>query len=198
MNSKGNAKPKRQTATAVALSLAIGGCTAGAAETMSIRCEADAVAGGIPALSLTYEGDDSGTLTIASSLGEMVLPATREEREGENEGAKYTVIGITASGPANLLISDKAAMEACIAGRTPGEQANDPDFVTMAADACRREVPLATARLPINARAEIAVMEAPGVYVYLTLTYADKSNVPGEHITIETLPPPSCVVTDPR
>ena len=114
---------------------------------------------GFPAMSLVYEGGETGTLKVALSLGEMGLPASRQEREGENEGVKYTATGILASGPAKLLMPDRAAMEACIAGKASGDQASDIDMVTMFTDACRREVPLGTAQVPIQAKIEIAMIE---------------------------------------
>ena len=97
-NDKTESRANLRTALAVVSSLLIGGCTAGGApaETTSVQCQ-EAEAGGFPAMSLVYEGGASGTLQIGSSLGEMALPATREEREGENEGATYTVTGIQAS-----------------------------------------------------------------------------------------------------
>ena len=188
---KSRAKP---TGSGIGLALLISACSA-AAENTSIQCQATP---GFPAMSLVYEGGETGTLKVASSLGEMSLPASRQEREGENEGVKYTATGILASGPAKLLMPDRAAMEACIAGKASGDQASDIDMVTMFTDACRREVPLGTAQVPIQAKIEIAMIEAPGAYVYVTLTYDDKSNVPGEHIAIATLPPPDCVVTEPK
>src|SRR5215213_6848622 len=130
MNDQTKSRATLQTALAIGLSLFTGGCTAGgvAAETMSIQCQETS---GFPAMSLAYEGGASGTLSVASSLGEISLPATREEREGENEGAKYTATGIQAFGPANVLMPERAAMEACIAGRATGDQAQDADMVTM-------------------------------------------------------------------
>jgi len=198
INDRTISRAKLRTVFALGLTLSIGGCGA-AAETMSIECQA-AGKGGLPAMSLVYEGGESGTLRIASTLGEMALDATRQEREGENEGVKYTVIGIRAFGPANVLMPERTAMETCIAGKATGDQANDADFVTMFSDACRREVPLGTAPVPITANVEIAVTEqfGAGAYVYLILTYGEKSKVPGEHIAINSLPPPNCTVTAPQ
>ena len=78
---KSRAKP---TGSGIGLALLISACSA-AAENTSIQCQATL---GFPAMSLVYEGGETGTLKVASSLGEISLPASRQG-EGENEGVKY-------------------------------------------------------------------------------------------------------------
>ena len=46
-------------------------------------------------------------------------------------------------------------------GKSLRDQAGDIDMVTMFTDGCRREVPLGTAQVPIQAKIEIAMIEAP-------------------------------------
>ena len=182
---------------AAGLVLLIGGCTGGdAAESMSVQCEASA-SSGFPAMSLVYTGEASGTLSVASSLGEMALPATKSERHGEVDGQDVAVVGIMASGPASLLMPERSAIEACIAGKAQGDAAQDPDMVTMFIDSCRREAPLGKAPVPITAKVEIAIMEAPDVYAYFVFTYEDRSPVPNGHIAVESLPPPNCTLAQP-
>lgn len=182
---------------ALGLLLLIGGCTAGGAvETMSVACEP--AMSGFPAMSLVYEGDESGTLKVSGEFGEMTLPATKSERTGEVDGEELSVTGIQAFGQASVLMPERTAIEACIAGQAKGDAAQDPDMVMMFADSCRREAPMGTAPVPITAKIEIATLDAPDIYAYFVFIYEEKSDVPGEHITIESLPPPSCVLAQPE
>jgi hypothetical protein len=153
---------------------------------------------GFPVMSLAYEGAESGVLTVATLLGAMTLPATREERKGEVDGQEMSATGIRAFGEAEVLMPERAAMEACIAGKAKGNQAADAGIVAMFIDACRREVPLGKTPVPVTADFEIAIAEPPAAYVYVILKYRDKSDVPGEYIAIESLPPPNCTVAWPR
>ena len=167
------------------------------AETLTFKCqEKDA---GVPAeMTLTYQGDASGTLRVQASFGEMSLRATKEAREGVVDGAKLKVLGIRASGAASVLMPARTELERCIAAKTKLEEAGDQDIFTLHLLACRTTVPLGGAPVPITASVEIAVVEPPQAVVYVKRTYPEKSAVPGGQIVIELIPPPACELDGPR
>jgi hypothetical protein len=93
------------------------------AETVSIACKAN-TALNAPAMTIVYEGEAEGTLTIAAPFGEMRLPATKEDREGTDEkGQPISATGIRAGGPATVQMPEKASIEACV--RTAFEDVPD-------------------------------------------------------------------------
>ncbi|QIG47745.1 hypothetical protein G5V57_08410 [Nordella sp. HKS 07] len=77
---------------------------------MSINCREHSGEAS-PQMTLAYEGDAKGTLTVKASFGEMILAATREEQEGEIDGQKYSVIGIRAFGETSALMPDRVALD---------------------------------------------------------------------------------------
>jgi hypothetical protein len=181
----------RQSLPALALAVLVGSGMADgvAAQTLSIECKA--TESSFPAMTLVYEGAAEGTLTIASSLGEMALPATRAERTGE----AGSVVGIRAFGEASILMPERTSIEACLEKRADRD-AGDADLIMMSIDSCRREAPLGASPVAITANFEVATLGSPDAYVYFTFSYVDKSSVPGDHISIESLPPPHCTVTE--
>ena len=67
------------------------------AETVTIACEANATLNA-PDMTIVYEGEAEGTLTITAPFGEMSLPATKEDREGTDEnGQPLSATGIRAA-----------------------------------------------------------------------------------------------------
>jgi hypothetical protein len=141
-------------------------------------------------LTLTYEGSDSGTLTIKAPYGEMALPANKEERTDESSGAKVT--GIRASGPATVLMPDKAVIEACVKGKLKPEEAADEDIVYTVIGSCAADAPIGKEPIVIQGYAEIAIMEPPSAYVFITRTYVESTTLAGGKIKLDTLPPPNC------
>lgn len=122
------------------------------AETLTINCE-DKSFGKTSDLTLVYDGGSSGTLKIKGSFGEMALPASKEIRADES-GTEVT--GIRATGPANVLMPEKAAIEACVNGKL-----KDEDIVYMAISSCAASAPIGKEPIPIKGYAEIAVMQPP-------------------------------------
>ncbi len=158
------------------------------ADTLTINCVEKSF-GKTSDLTLIYEGSDSGTLTIKAPYGEMALPANKEERTDEN-GAKVT--GVRASGPATVLMPDKAAIEACVKGKLKPEQAADEDIVSTVIGSCAADAPIGKEPIPIQGYAEIAIMEPPPAYVFITRTYVESTTLAGGKIKLDTLPPPNC------
>lgn len=158
------------------------------AETLTFNCK-DTSFGKTSDLTLVYEGDSSGTLNIKGTFGEMALPASKEIR-ADQSGTEVT--GIRASGAANVLMPEKAAIEACVNGKLKPEELKDEDIVYMAIGSCAASAPIGKEPVAIKGYAEIAVMEPPSAYVFVTRTYADATPLAGGVIKLETLPPPDC------
>jgi hypothetical protein len=147
--------PSLVFAFALLVGVSMAACASSQAETLMLNCTEKSF-GKTSDLTLTYDGNGSGTLKVKGSYGEMALPASKEERT-DKSGAKVT--GIRASGPATVLMPDKAAIEACVTGR---------------------------------GYAEIAIMEPPSAYVFVTRTYLESTTLAGGTIKLDTLPPPNC------
>lgn len=180
-------------ASVLLLSTGLFACSAGA-EPVSLTCE-ERDAGQTSQMTMIYEGDAQGTLKVKGSFGEMALPASKETREGEVDGKKTSVMGIRASGPATVLMPDKAAIEACVTGKLDAEQIKDEDIVFATMSGCRAEAPLSKAPIAINAMVEIAALEPPGAYVFMTRTFVEPTTLPGGKITVDSLPPPNCTIS---
>ena len=159
------------------------------AETVSIKCEASQ-GWQAPAMTLIYEGSETGTLTLKSEFGEMSLPASKELREAVgDDGKKQSATGIRAAGPAKVLMPDKAAAEACAKGKLTPEQSQDKDIVFITILGCLGQVPMGQAPIDIKASVEIAITEPPSAYVGLKRTYLEPSTLPGgEPIAVEAYP----------
>jgi len=166
---------------------------------LSFSCE-ELDAGRPAQMTLTYEGDESGTLKLNASFGEMELRATLATREAEVDGMQLKATGIRAFGPATVAMPDRAAIEACIAAKTKPNQIGDTDIFALLLESCRPAAPLAKAPVEIEASIEVAMMPAesegqpPEVEVYIKRTYLEESDVPGGTFAIESFPPPRCTL----
>jgi hypothetical protein len=127
------------------------------AEPINILCE-DAGEKTPAKLTLTYEGDSSGTLTVKAPFGEMSLPATKEQREDVEDGEKLTATGIRAFGPATVTMPDKAAIEACVKGKLKPDEAQDEDIVATVLGSCAQAA--LPSKEPIAVKATVAI----GIY----------------------------------
>jgi hypothetical protein len=158
------------------------------AETIAIACVANPALNA-PAMTLVYEGEADGTLTITAPFGEIVLPATLERRSGTDEaGAQISAVGIRASGPATALMPDKSAIEACVTGKLSADQLADADIVFMTVMGCAGETPLASAPVVIDASAEVALTPDGGTFVGVTRTYPEPTELAIGTIALEAYP----------
>ena len=156
------------------------------ADTIALTCAANAMFNA-PEMTIVYEGEAEGTLTITALFGAIVLPAARENREGADEtGQPLSATGILASGPATVQMPDKSAIEACVRGRLPSDQLADADIVFVTVMGCANEAPVATEPVAIQASAEIAL--SPMVYVGVTRTYAEPTDLVIGTIALEAYP----------
>jgi hypothetical protein len=87
---------------------------------------------------------------------------------------------------------DKAAIEACVTGKLKPEEAADQDIVYTVIGSCAADAPIGKEPIPIEGYAEIAIMEPPSAYVFVTRTYVESTTLAGGTIKLDTLPPPNC------
>ena len=173
--------------------LVFAGALSAHAGSITVACEPNP-AFNAPAMTLVYQGGAEGTLTIKAPFGEMSLPATMESRQGTDEnGAPLSATGIRAAGPATVQMPDKAAIEACVRGKLPPDQLADSDIVFVTVMSCAKEAPVGAEPIAINASAEIAL--APLVYVGVTRTYAEPTDLAVGTIALEAYPNCSIVET---
>ncbi len=163
------------------------------AETISLTCEQGNNLGmPSPAMTMVYEGGDSGTLTVKSTFGEMSLPAQRITAEGPDEtGKTRTVVNLRASGPAKVLMPDKAAVESCAKGKLTPEQAQDKDIVYVTLMGCMATTPQGSSPVDVTASAQVSLLDPP--YVGFTRTYVEPGTLSSEPVKVEAFP--DCTVT---
>jgi hypothetical protein len=157
---------------------------------VTLKCDAPSE------MTLVYDGDDSGTLTVTDASGAFSLPATMETREGEVDGESIKATGILANGPVTTVMPDKAAIEACVSSKLSGELLADADVVFATALGCSSSAPLGKEPVQVNAKVEISVVEPPGAYVFITRTYAEPSSLAGGKIELSSMPPPQCALVE--
>jgi hypothetical protein len=157
------------------------------AQSITFKCE-ERGSGDPKPMSLAYEGEAKGTLkATGGSFGEITLPATRQEAEGQ--------IAIRAEGDTAALMPDKAAMEACIAGKTKPEDKGDADLYTMTLLSCQASATPGAAPVKAHAKIEIVMFDPSAINVFMTRRFTEKSDVPDGYIAIESMPPPNnCMV----
>ena len=156
------------------------------AETITLKCAAPSQ------MTLVYEGDDSGTLTVTDSSGGFSLPARMETREGEVDGTPMKATGILANGPVSTIMPDKAAIETCVKSKLSGDLLEDSDVVFTTALGCSTSAPMGKEPVQVNAKVEISVVEPPSAYVFITRTYVEPSSLAGGKIELSSMPPPQC------
>lgn len=163
-------------------------CSRSEAETMTFKCNAPSE------MTLVYEGDESGTLTVTESSGAFSLPARMETREGEVDGTPAKAMGILANGPVSMMMPDKEAIEACVKSKLSGDLLADADVVFTTALGCSSSAPMGKEPVQVDAKVEISVVEPPSAYVFITRTYVEPSSLAGGKIELSSMPPPQCAL----
>lgn len=168
---------------ALAIGLLLGFPEAPLAARIGLSCASgDVVTGSAGPITYSYEGEASGTLTVKSTAGQFILPATMMT-DGETTSIK-------GNGMTNAPMPDLAALETCIAQR---RDTQDPDAYLSARDACLSSTPLAIAPVGIKGWVNIGIMpgltpDKPGVMIEVKLTYARKTAGPGGVTSIDSFP----------
>ena len=146
-------------------------------------------------ITFVYEGEDSGTMTVGGSFGEMSLPAAKKQRDGVNtDGDAVTASEIWGSGEVSLIVPDKRAIESCVKGKLTPEQATDSDIVFSTIPSCAASAPPTAQPIPVKVYAELGILDPQTVFLTFKRTYLEKTDLPDGKIALEPLPPPNCVV----
>ncbi len=178
----------------LAMAIIVGSGGAAAADTVTAKCQGNEFNKPYE-LTMVYEGDESGTMTITGSFGDMSLPAAKKQREGVNEdGDTVRATTIWASGEVPIVVPDKAAIEACVKAKLPPDQVTDADIVFITMPACAASAPPTPQPIPVKVYAEIGILDPEAVFVTFKRTYLEKTTLPDGTITLEPLPPPKCTV----
>ena len=166
------------------------------AETITVNCKGEEFDKPYE-LTLAYEGDDSGTLRVTGSFGDMSLPAGKKQREGVNsDGDKISATVIWGAADIPVIVPDKAAIEACVKGKLPPDQVRDSDFVFMTIPSCAAAAPPTGQPIPVNVYAELGILDPKTIFLTFKRTYLEASDMPDGKIVLEPLPPPTCVMMD--
>lgn len=163
-------------------------CSRSEAETVTLKCDAPSE------MTLVYEGDESGTLTLTDSSGAFSLPATMQTREGEVDGESTKATGILANGPVSTMMPAKAAIEACVRSKLSGDLLQDSDVVFTTALGVQHVSADGQEPVQVNAKVEISVVEPPDAYVFITRTYVEPSSLAGGKIELSSMPPTKCAL----
>ncbi len=154
------------------------------AATMTFACTARDTGKDVP-FTATYDGGDSGTLTVTSPDGVMTLKARYIEQDADNWG-------IDGFGQVTVTMPDKAALEACLKAEAQPGELDDADTLTFLIVGCQSAVPPGAAPVAVNAEVEIADTDGE-LDTFITRKYSDPSPVAGGHIALASVPPPACV-----
>ena len=176
---------------AMALALAASGaCGAFAADVVQINCVRSGAftAGWDEPLQVTYSGDESGTLAIASTGVALSLPANKQIRTGELDGKPHSVTYITGNADTEALMPNLAALEACAASHIQPEFKDDPDMYELSVRSCLDTTPATNTPIPVSASFTIVLVpqsNSPHDVIFeIKRTYAEKSVAPGSAMTV--------------
>ena len=174
---------------------------AAAAEPISINCENEDVlaANWKGPMTVTYDGEASGTLIVKSDHIDLTLPATSKVRTGEVDGSPKTATAIEGFGETKSVMPDLAALEACAVKTVQPDFKDDADMVAIARISCLVTTPPSAA--PVTVKASVTVGLSPGetagapdVIVEIKRTYSETTAAAGKAVSIETFPK-NCAIT---
>ena len=183
--------------------LSVGSASNAWAEQFTLRCQDDPYwvmpdpARKPDQITITYAGADTGTLTVNAPYGEFTLHATmgrsKQSTPRLNNGVAYTLVGINAHGPAQVVMPDKTAIETCTKAALKPEEFADKDVASMAMIGCMARTKRSSGPVPVDALIRVAVMEtAPGQREVSGVTYirtlAEPTSLPAGKITLESSP----------
>jgi hypothetical protein len=170
------------------------GCAQSAsAGTITAKCHGDD--GGKPyAMTMVYDGDDSGTLKISGSFGEMSMQAAKRSRHSVTQGETIDATQIWGGAEVPLVVPDKGAIEACVKGKLSPEQVTDPDIVFITIPSCAATAPPTAQPIPIKVYAEFTYLDPETVLPVFKRTYLENTDLPGRTLTLELMPTSQCSI----
>ena len=113
---------------------------------IKITCaKADTIAGGGGAMTVTYDGDATGTVTIVILAKRLSQFDPETVRTGTLECHAHSVTGITGATEGAFAMPDRAALEACASKSVQPEFKDDANMYSVALLSCSTSTPLSTA-----------------------------------------------------
>jgi len=146
------------------------------------------------AMTMVYEGDDSGTLKISGSFGDMSFPAAKRSRHSVTEGETIDATKIWGGAEVPLVVPDKGAIEACVKGKLPPDQITDADIVLITIPSCAAAAPPTAQPITVKVYAEFTFLDAETVLPVFERTYLEKTDLPGGTLTLEIPPTSQCTI----
>ncbi len=175
------------------LALVVGSVGSAAADTITAKCQGQD--GDKPfAMTLVYEGEDSGTLKIGGSFGEMSFPAAKRSRQSVVAGETINATQIWGGAEVPLVMPDKAAIEACVKGKLSPEQVTDADVVFITIPSCAAAAPPTAQAIPVKVYAEFTYLDPETVTLVFKRTYLEKTDLPEKTLTLELSPMSRCTI----
>ena len=165
------------------------------ATTVTVTCgrEDVVVVGWGGPLTITYDGEATGTLHVVSRTQEFSLPAHMEKQPQDVDGTQMDVVSIQAVDKTQSKMPDLPTLEACIAKTIPSGMEQDNDSYLNARDSCLSPTPINVAPIDIRASVKIAFLAGKagkenGQTVELKRAYLSKTSAPGGITNIEAFP----------
>jgi hypothetical protein len=170
------------------------GALPAAAETLTAKCAGKEFDKPYE-MTMVYEGEDNGTLTISGAFGDMSLPASKKKRERvSKEGETVRATQFWGSGEVPIIVPDKAVIEACVKGKLPPDQITDADMVFVTLPSCADAAPPTAQPIPVKVYAEVTFLDPETVFAIFKRTYLEKTDLPDGEIVLEPLLPPNCTM----
>lgn len=170
------------------------GALPAAAETFTAKCAGKEYDKAYE-MTIVYEGEDNGTITISGSFGDMSLPASMKERENTSEdGVTVRATQFWGGGEIPIVVPDKTAIEACVKAKLPPDQVTDADIVFVTIPGCAASVPPTAQPIPVKVYAEVTFLDPETVFVIFKRTYLEATDLPDKEIVLEPMPPPTCTM----
>ena len=177
----------------LAIALVLGCASSASAGTITAKCQGED-ADKPYAMTMVYEGDDSGTLKISGSFGDMNFPAAKRSRHSVTAGQTIDATQIWGGAEIPLVVPDKGAIEACVKNKLPPDQVTDADIVLITIPSCAVAAPPTAQAIPVNVYAEFTFLDPETVLAVFKRTYLEKTDLPGGMLTLEIPPTAQCTI----
>lgn len=157
-----------------------------AAKAAEVGFQCPAGANGREALGLSY---DDEVLSVSGSDGTAELPASLDG----DVGAQF---GISGFGPAEQMMPDPRALDACLAAglKSHGSVANDEAAVAYELAECQATLAGALSRQSVDLHVTATVIDPGAAMVFIQRTYQAPSTITGAPLTLDEFPTRDCPV----
>ncbi len=158
----------------------------GAARAAEIGFQCPAGSNGREAVGLTYANE---VLSVSGSDGTVELPANLD-------GDVRAQFGISGFGPAEQMMPDPGALDACLAAglKSHGGVASDEAAVAYELAECQATLAGALSRQRVDLHVTASVIDPGTAMVFIQRTYQVPSTITGAPLTLDEFPTRDCPV----